>query len=82
MLQWICHLRLTFLYWKGTEDTPFTTTMRIKFVKGVQNPLRWILPIGQILVVTVFPELGQLNVVGVVDPRGRSQWLLSLPKEA
>lgn len=38
MLEWICHLRLTYLHWEGTEDTPFTITMRVKFVKGVQHP--------------------------------------------
>lgn len=34
MLEWICDLRLVYPPWEDSEDIPFTSIVRYKFVRG------------------------------------------------
>lgn len=34
MLEWICDLRLAYSPWEDSEDMPFITIVRSKFVRG------------------------------------------------
>ena len=90
MLEWICHLRPISLLWNGPEDTPFTSTVRNKFVKGVPDSLKsfviTLLCRPDLTGRTAIAELGNLNATGitgsqsgrgqVVAPTAKGRWAL------
>lgn len=65
-------LRPTHLPWEVPEDTPFTMTMRSKFVRGtppLKSSVSVLLCQIDLRVGAAVTELGNLNAVGVQHPK-------------